>query len=259
MLRNRRNRADSLTVQTSMVPQNAYWLAAVRSAVFNLVFFISLPMLLLINLPALLRSQPPYYFAKFASKYAMWLVRVICGVEYKIIGSENVPQGACIFASKHQSAWDTIIFLALYPDSAYVLKSELTKIPVYGQFIKKYGMISIDRNRGRKALGDLRIQAQRVLEQRRKIIIFPEGSRTCPGAKTSYQKGILALYKDFDCPIVPVALNSGLYWGRRSWIKWPGVITLQFLPPMPPQLESDEFMEQLTQRIETASDRLLSS
>lgn len=233
------------------------WLVAIRSIIFNLIFFITIPLLMIINSPALLRKTPPFYFSKLACSYAMWLVRVTCGLEYRVVGLENIPQGACIFASKHQSAWDTMIFLTLFPDAAYVLKYELTKVPVFGNYIRKYGMISIDRSRGRKAIGDLRNQAQILINQDRKIIIFPEGSRTAPGSKNPYQKGILALYKDFHCPIVPVALNSGLYWGRRSWLKWPGVITLQFLPPMKEGLESSVFMEQLEKNIETASNSLL--
>jgi 1-acyl-sn-glycerol-3-phosphate acyltransferase len=257
MFRNRRDRADALGVPTISSTNGSYLLAACRSAVFNVTLFISLPLLLLISMPILLRKQPPFYVAKFSCSYALWLTKIICGLEYRVLGQENVPPGACVFASKHQSAWDTLIYQALYPDVAYVLKQELTKIPVFGQYIKKYGMIAIDRSKGRQALSDLRSQAQNIVLQGRKIVIFPQGSRMTPGVKEPYQKGILALYKDLSCPVIPVALNSGLYWGRRSWVKWPGVVTLQFLSPMPNGLESDAFMAQLEDCIESASNNLL--
>ncbi len=234
MFRNRRNREDPITGPAPHPSGVPLWLAGVRSAVFNVAFFTVLPLLMVLNIPALLFKTPPYYLSKICSTIALWFSRVICGLDYKIIGLENVPAGACVLASKHQSAWDTIVFSTLYPDCSYVLKHELTKVPIYGTFIRKLGMISIDRNRGRKAILDLREQAHKIVNQDRKIIIFPEGTRTTPDDPKPYQKGVLSLYKDFNCPVIPVALNSGLFWGRRSWIKWPGEITLEFLPPCPP-------------------------
>lgn len=228
-----------------------------RSIAYSVLFFPSVALLFLINSPALLLSRPPFYFARITSRYSLWLLKIICGLDYKIEGLSNIPKGPCIFASKHQSAWDTIVFQALYPDIIYVLKKELTYIPLYGQFIKKFGMIVIDRSRGRQALIDLRNQAKEVIKQGRKIVIFPEGTRTAPGQTNAYQKGIYALYKDCHCTVIPVTLNSGIFWGRRSWIKYPGVITLKFLSPMPEGLDGGEFMEQLSNRIEKETNDLL--
>ena len=221
MLRNRRSGEKPLKDSYSDRAGAQKWVAGIRSAIFNIAFFSVLPLIMVLNIPALLFKKPPYYISKICSRLALWLTRVICGLRYEIVGLENVPEGACILASKHQSAWDTIVFSTIYPDCSYVLKHELTKVPIYGTFIRKLEMISIDRTRGRKAIVDLRNQAENIIRQRRKIIIFPEGSRTSPDNPKPYQKGILSLYKEFDCPIVPVALNSGLFWGRRSWIKWP--------------------------------------
>lgn len=234
------------------------WLAIVRSALFNLLFFLTFPIILLLYLPVLfIQKGPPVVFAKFSSLYTLWLLKIICGTKCRVIGLENVPEGPCILASKHQSAWDTFSFLTIFPDISYVIKIELQKLPIYGAYMKKHGNIALDRDKGRKSLLDLKVKAQKILQQNRKIIIFPEGARVEPGAPADYQKGILVLYKDTTCPIIPVALNSGQYWGRRSWIKWPGVITIQFLPQIPQGLDNDTFMDQLTTSIETASRKLM--
>jgi 1-acyl-sn-glycerol-3-phosphate acyltransferase len=256
MFRNRRNCSDAITF-TAMAPsQGQIWLAAIRSVVFNVLLFGGLSLLMIVHAPALLFNKVPSYLFTATGRYTLWLVKVICGLRYQVQGAEYIPAGSCIFASKHQSAWDTAVFLVLIPEISYVLKKELTKIPIYGKFLERYGMISIDRNRGRKALLDLKTQAKELLDKNRKIVIFPEGSRTAIGSKGDYQKGILILYKEFDCPIVPVALNSGLKWGKRR-IKWPGVITIQFLPSMPKNLENEAFMYELEERIESVSLELL--
>lgn len=257
MFRNRSDRTDSLE-GTAITPLHRLkWLAALRSIIFNVVFFITFPIWLIINIPTLFGKQASYFFSKYSGVYTLWLVKVICGLDCRVVGMENVPTGPCVLASKHQSAWDTFVFLVFFPSAAYVSKKELERIPLYGSYIRKHKNISIDRKRGRKSLTDLREQAQALVQDGRKIVLFPEGSRTVPGTREPYQKGILALYKDLDCPIIPVALNSGVFWGRRSWIKWPGVITLEFLPAMPKGLESADFMEQLADRIDTASEKLV--
>lgn len=258
MFRNRRDRQNSIEGNAFIPKGGPLWLAALRSLLFNIIYFPTFAILLIINIPALLGRNPPYYVGPLVGRYSLWLVKVICGLDYRVEGLENVPQGPCVLASKHQSAWDTFIFLVFFPSIAYVSKIELERIPVYGWYIKKHRNISIDRKRGRKAMNDLRTQAKERIDENRKIILFPEGSRTAPGVRGEYQKGVQALYKDLSCPFIPVALNSGVYWGRRSWIKYPGVITIRFLKPLPKDLSSAEFMEQMEEQIETASNQLLS-
>ena len=261
MLRNRRNSPDTLSFENRHFASPLKLLEVIiRSFIFNVTFFITFPLLLILNSPALLLKRPPFYFAKLGTGHTLWLLKVICGLKYKVDGLENVPEGKCIFASKHQSAWDTVIFQYLFPKAIYVLKKELLRIPFYGNFIKKFGMIGIDRKEGRKSLATLIAQARIIAEQDRKIIIFPEGSRTQPFEKATYHKGIYLLYKDLKtCPVVPVALNSGVFWGRRSFLRWPGVITIRFLKPVAQGLEADQFMSHLEDRIENESKELLSS
>ena len=251
MFRNRRNSTHALTANPSTLGDSMNSVSVfLRSTLFNILFFGSFIFLFVINSPALLFPKPPFYFSKWVTRYLLWLLKVICRLDHKIEGQGYIPKGSCVFASKHQSSWETIIFQALYPDIVYVIKKELTYIPIYGQFITKYKQIIVDRKRGRQALRDLCQQAKDTVTRGRKIVIFPEGSRTAVGQKKKYQKGIYAVYKDCPCPVIPVALNSGMFWGRRSWLKYPGTITIKFLPSMPEGLDGDDFMEELTNRIE---------
>ena len=259
MFRDRRNSPDALNDGAALINQEISFWIVLRSFIFNLIFFPTVFCFLVLMAPTLLGRNPPYYVGTAVSRYILWLAKKICYLDCAVVGLENVPDGPCVLVSKHQSAWDTFVFLAFFPTAVYVSKKELEKIPVFGWYIKKHENISIDRSQGRKAMHDLRVQAKDRIDNKRKIVIFPEGSRTAPGQKGKYQKGVQALYKDLSCPFVPVALNSGAFWGRRSWIKYPGVITLQFLKPMESDLDKDIFMQTLQDRIDQSSLDLLNS
>ncbi len=184
------------------------------------------------------------------------LVRWTVGLKHEFRGLENLPPGPAILACKHQSAWDTYGIYALDPDPAYVLKKELILIPFFGWFMLKTQMIVVDRDAGAAALKKLVADTKKALNQGRKVIIFPEGTRTAPGSSQDYQPGIAALYKMLDVPVIPVALNSGMFWSRRSLLKRPGVVTMEFLPAMPTGLRRPAFLAELRTRIETATERL---
>lgn len=182
------------------------------------------------------------------------LLRALCGLGYEIRGV--APAGPVIVASKHQSAWDTLIFPVLLGDPAYVLKRELLWIPLLGLCFWKAGHIAVDRGGGGVALRRMIRDAKEAAAAGRPIVIYPEGTRTAPGTRRPYQPGVLALYAQLGLPVVPVALNSGLFWGRRSFEKRPGRILLEFLDPIPPGLHRKAFLAELERRIETASERL---
>jgi 1-acyl-sn-glycerol-3-phosphate acyltransferase len=171
-------------------------------------------------------------------------------------GDLSLLRQPVIVACKHQSAWDTFIFYLLARDPAYVMKKELMLIPVYGWLARKQRMIPIDRKAGAGALRGLLRAAEAALAERRQIIIFPQGTRVAPGASAPYQSGVAALYGRLGCPVVPVALNSGCFWPRRSFIKYPGRIVLELLPPIAPGLPKAKFMAELERGIETATARL---
>ncbi len=185
------------------------------------------------------------------------LLKVLCRIDYEIRGLENLPRGPFIVASKHQSAWDTMIFLHLFDRPSYVIKQELGRIPLLGWAMRDAEMVAVDRSGGTKALKGMVAQARDIVEAGRVVVIFPEGTRVAPGSHRPYHPGVAALYKELGVPVVPVGLNSGLFWPRRHFLRMPGTILLEFQPPIAPGLPRREFMKLLEQRVEGSSDRLL--
>ncbi|MDX1710621.1 MAG: lysophospholipid acyltransferase family protein, partial [Rhodovibrionaceae bacterium] len=183
-------------------------------------------------------------------------LRVVCGLSYEVRGLKNLPDGPAIVASKHQSAFDTVVFTRFLPDAAYVLKKELLAVPCFGWYLRRCRMIPVDRSGGSRALKEMIAVARQAAAEGRAILIFPEGTRTRPGDSRPYHPGVAALYKALHLPTVPVALNSGLYWPRRSFIKRPGRIVVELLPAIPPGLERQDFMARLREAIEDTSMRL---
>jgi 1-acyl-sn-glycerol-3-phosphate acyltransferase len=179
----------------------------------------------------------------------------MAGLRYRVRGQRLTSPA--IYASKHQSAWDTMVFQILVLDAAFVLKRELLWLPLFGLYVWRGRHVAIDRAAGGQALRRMLKDGDRAQAEGRSIVIFPEGTRTAPGADAPYFPGVAALYKRLGIPVVPVALNSGLFWGRRSFIKRPGTITLEFLEPIPPGLDRATFEATLRERIEAGSKRLL--
>ncbi len=205
---------------------------------------------------ALLPRDRAYGIAVFWARGCLWLGRVIARLDHRVVGAERLPDGPVIFATKHQSAWETIAFLVIGPRFSAILKKELQWIPLYGWFLAKIGMVPIDRKAGRRALKKMVARAKQEIARGRCIWVAPEGTRVPPGETRPYHSGIAAVYKDLGVPVVPIALNSGVFWPRKSFTKWPGTITLEYLEPIEPGLSRQEFMAILQERIETASNRL---
>lgn len=184
-------------------------------------------------------------------------LRVLAGLSWELRGRENLPQGPFIVASKHQSAFETFVFHLLLGDPAYILKRELLWIPFFGWYLGKAGVIAIDRSAGTKALKAMVKGAEEAAALGRPVVIFPEGTRAAPGAKLPYHTGVAMLYGALKVPVVPIALNSGLFWRRRGFTKKPGTLTLEALPAIAPGMDRKAFMAELENRIETATDRLV--
>lgn len=230
---------------------------AARSLLFNIFFFawhvvVMFAMIPLLFLPSAVMKSAIRVFAR-GMRAAL---RLIVGLDFEVRGRENIPVGAAVFASKHQSTWETFIFHLLVDDSAYVLKKELMRIPLWGWCVRKGQAIIVDRQGGARSLKHLVRQTLAALAAGRQVVVFPEGTRMPPGERGTYFPGIAAIYRQAEAPMVPVALNSGLYWGRRSFLKHPGVIIIEFLPPIPRGLSRRAFMTELEERIETASEHL---
>ena len=229
----------------------------IRSLIYNVLFFVTCGLMAIGLLPLILFPRSVLQKAlKMWTALLLWELRVVVGLTHNVVGLENIPKGPVIFASKHQSAWDTGIFHQYIDDPVFVLKQELIMIPFFGWLILRAGSIPIDRKGGAKSLKKMVKGVESALANGRKIIIFPEGTRTAPGATHPYNPGIAAIYRGADVPVVPVALNSGLFWQRRSFLKRPGTITIEFLPSIGPGMERKAFMAELQSRIETACVRL---
>jgi 1-acyl-sn-glycerol-3-phosphate acyltransferase len=229
-----------------------------RSFLYQLVF---LPWTLAISvlyLPLLAFSSRAFMNRSAALwlNGAVWFQKVILGLSIDIRGRENLPPGPVLIAAKHQSAWDTMVFHHLLPDPAYILKQELLSLPFIGWYLRKSGQVAIDRKAGIKALKLMVEGARKALGEKRQIIIFPEGHRQPPGATGDYHSGVAMLYAALDVPLVPVALNSGLFWRRNAFLRHSGVITLEFLPPLPRGLDRKAVMATLEERIEGATRKL---
>ena len=228
-----------------------------RSLAFNIAFFVMTALLGVIGLPLLLAPRRwVMRFGRFWAGCVLALLKAIVGLDGEIRGLDKVPSGACVIAMKHQSAWDTLILPVVLHDPAIVLKRELLWVPFYGWYAARAGSIAIDRRGGATALRGMVAAARRAAAQNRPIVIFPEGTRTAPGQRLPYQPGIAALYQALDLPLVPAAVNSGLFWGRRSFLKNPGRITLAFLDPITPGLPRRQLMPELESRIEAATSAL---
>ena len=234
---------------------------AIRSIIFYAMFF--LVTALLSALAALSLLIPPISkkatltIAVFWCKTNQFLLRFIVGIRTQITGQENLPDGACIIAAKHQSDWDTI---ALYPELSYpcfTAKKELFNIPLLGTTFRLMDTISIDRKKRGGALKGLLEQAQERVNNGRRIFIFPEGTRKAPLAEPNFRFGTAKLYETLNVPVVPVALNSGLFWGRNSKILWPGIARAHILKPIEPGLSAMEMHEQMSAVIEKESTKLI--
>jgi 1-acyl-sn-glycerol-3-phosphate acyltransferase len=229
-----------------------------RSGLFNVLFYLNLLVLLCIALPTLVLPRGTIMgIVRFWARGNHWLLRNICGITFELRGLERIPPGALLVASKHQSLWETFALVPLFADPAFILKRELMWLPFFGWYAWKADMIPVDRGARSAALAAISARAKIDLARNRQIVIFPEGTRRAPGAEPRYKYGIVHLYAESGVACLPIALNSGLFWPRRSIRRYPGKIVAEFLDPIAPGLEKQVFFEHLQQVIETATARLI--
>lgn len=232
----------------------------IRSLAFNFAFYTNLIVQMLVWTPFyfLVSRDRAWFVPKFWSKTSLWLYDRIAATKSDITGQENLPEGSFILAPKHQSFWDTIAFFPYLKDPLYILKRELTWIPFFGWYIMKMRMIPVDRGSRGKALKAVVSATRQELDRNpRQLIIYPEGTRRAPGDEPLYKYGIVEIYSQLNVPVVPVAHVAGLYWPRRKFLRFPGTIRARFLPPIPPGLSKEEFMQRLIGDTEAACDQFL--
>ncbi len=230
----------------------------IRSVAFNVLFYLNLVVLIIAVLPTLVMPRRGIIaVAKFWARTNLWLLRAVCGIKVEFRGLEKIPPGPLLVSSKHQSLWETFALLLILSDPAYIMKRELMWIPFYGWYTWKAGMIPVDRSKGSQALADMNACARREAQRNRQIIIFPEGTRRPPGAEPRYKYGVAHLYADMGVSCLPIALNSGLFWPRRSIRRYPGTVRVEVLDPIPPGLDKDAFFERLQRDVEAATAGLV--
>ncbi len=227
----------------------------IRSALYQMLFLPWTFVLCVGCLPMLAfgSRRTIQYIAFVWLEVTLWLQKTVLGLSFEVRGAEFLQKQGAIIAPKHQSAWETMIFHRLVGDPAFVLKRELLNLPLVGWYMQRTGQIAIDRSAGGSALKQMLEGGRRALDQGRSLIIFPEGHRQPTGKGGRYHPGVFKLYEALGVPVVPIALNSGLFWSRNAFLRHPGRITVQVLPPIPPGLEREVFMTRLQDAIENTT------
>lgn len=234
-------------------------MVSIRSLAFHVAFYGNLILQMLVFLPVFffLREETCWRIVKNWARSSLWILHRVAGTRTRITGREHIPESGAIIAAKHQSFWETFALIPHLEKPAFILKKELIAIPVFGWYARRMRMIPVDRSKRGAVLASLLNSVREAVEEGRHIVIFPEGTRAAPGATPNYRPGVHYLYCELSLTIVPVAVNSGLFWPRKAFRREPGTICAEFLPPIPPGLEREPFLERLRCEIEAGSMALL--
>jgi 1-acyl-sn-glycerol-3-phosphate acyltransferase len=233
---------------------------ALRSLLFHVLFYLSNAIQMIFWTPVffVVPRELAWRIVRLWAKSHLWLQAIVVGSRYEFRGLENIPADRpFIVASKHQSMWETYTTLLFLEDASFILKRELMRIPLFGWYTAKMNVVPVDRGKRSEALASMTRNAKVQYHGNRQIIIYPEGTRTRPGATPAYKFGITHLYSELDATILPVAVNSGLFWPKGSFMIYPGTIVMEFLPPIEPGLSREDFAAELIDRIEGATSRLI--
>lgn len=234
-------------------------LITIRSAIFNIAFYMAFVGLMVFGLPCIfMRRRACMTVVRVWAGVSVWLLEAICGTRIEFRNLHLLPKGASILAVKHQSFLETFALITVLDDFSYILKKELTDVPFFGWYVKASEQIALDRSKRGGAIARLKTAVQEKLGVGRQVVIFPEGTRRPVGAPPDYKVGVAALCATSCVPCTPVALNTGLFWPRRSFRRRPGTVVIEFLPPIATGLGKREFMNVLEASIEPATDALVS-
>jgi 1-acyl-sn-glycerol-3-phosphate acyltransferase len=231
-----------------------------RSLVYNVLFYLLLAFWVILGIPTFLMPRwGSVTIAQGWARSSIWLMRVVCNTKVEYRGVEKIPKGPLIVAAKHQSMWETFALLQFFPEPLYILKRELKWIPFFGWYLIKTNMIGVVRGAGGRSLIEMARRAGEEVRRGRQLIIFPEGTRTAVDAPPNYKTGVAQVYVDCGVACLPVALNSGLFWPRRTFMRYPGTIVVEFLDLLPPGLTRHEFIARVSTVIDAATNRLVSA
>jgi 1-acyl-sn-glycerol-3-phosphate acyltransferase len=231
----------------------------IRSLIFNVAFVLNNIFWFIVMLPLLLLPRKPFF--RYCCHPWCWsnlkLHAWICGVKMEFRGRENLPEGGFMVACKHQSAWETLALAAMVPEPRYILKRELMWVPLFGFYLMRGGQVPINRGKRTEAIAAMNKAADLAIKEGGQLLIFPEGTRRPVGAPPAYKLGVAHLYEALHTQVVPVAINAGVFWPRRTFLKYPGTIVMEFLPPIEPGMDKDAFLALVQEQIETATNRLV--
>ncbi len=233
---------------------------AIRSFIFVIWLYAWMGILGILALPTLLLPRGAIlWFIRLYARFVMFGLRWICGIRVEFRGREHVPGGPVLIAGKHQAMLDVFLPFLVFDDPVLVMKRELLWYPVLGWYALKTRMMPIDRAGGAKTMKAMLAAAnRRVNDENRQMLIYPEGTRTLPGAPPNYKPaGVRAFYKSLAVPLVPYATNSGLCWPARGLVRRPGLVVYEVLPPLPKDLNPKAMLRELEVNLEAASERLL--
>ena len=228
----------------------------VRSVVYFIAFLLWTLLVAVFSLPTLVTREGALWSTRFWARGVAFLARWLTGIRFEIRGRNHIPAEPCIIAAQHQAAFETYMLFLLFDHPVFILKDSLQSIPLIGWYIRRSGLIAINRGAGASAMRRVLRAANSAVARGETLLIFPEGTRTPPGQRQEYKPGIVALYHYCKAPLVPMALNSGYFWGKTRIKKYPGTIVFEFLPSIAPGMDRDTFLNSLRVAIETASAKL---
>lgn len=227
----------------------------VRSIIFDIWLWVWMGILGILGAPLALWSKDgAYWVMGVYSRHVLWMLKHLCGIDYEIRG--NVPTEKVLVASKHQSFIDNNLLFLQFPRIKMVMKQELKWAPVFGWYAMRIGAAPVARGKGKEAVEQMTRRLAAENAEGGSLVIYPQGTRVSPDGHSRYKSGVWRLYNAFNLPCVPVAMNTGLFWGRRTLLRYPGTMVVEFLDPISPGMEQEPFMALLEERIEAASNRL---
>ena len=229
----------------------------IRSILFYLLLSLWTIFLGILCLPYLL--LPSQYLDKPVRLWIVgifFLLRYVCNISHEIQGKENIPSYSILVTSKHQSAFETLALFYYLPKSIFIHKKQLFFIPIFGQYLKKINMISIDRKGGAGTMRQMLQKTSEKIIEGFSVIIFPEGTRKKPGDKPNYKSGFVGVYNRANIEILPVAVNSGKYWPKHTFVKNPGCIIIKFLPKIDSNIDKEKILTLVENQIEKATNEI---
>lgn len=235
----------------------------IRSTIYNLCFYGLTAIACVLCLPTLVLPRRAFMTVVHGFVFTNHILeKYILGLDFQVRGREHLPlSGSYIVASKHQSAYETTKLHILFDDPAIILKKELLKIPLWGWYLGKSDVIAIDRSTPKSAIESIQEGARKMQTQGRPIIIFPQGTRvstTTTAKDRPYKIGVVRLQEATGLPIIPLAMNTGTFWPRNAWIKKPGTVVFEFLPPIEQGLPPAEILTKLQNDVEDRTTALMS-